>query len=641
MKIYKKFFQKVLALTLISSMMTGFSITAFAADKTLQQDETLYHGLSFEEELAEAETVLDLGDITNRTTNLVLPYSYATHINIVWESSDESVIDLKGKVILPTDTDKDVTLTATFSSTKISDTKTKKFTVHVPKATTADILARDAKDAQEYIDYILNTGYKLPSAEEIGIRSEIKWELTSGEAEIKDGKLVKTEQSAERQPVELKATLTYEGETKETICSNLTLLDEYVGYILSYFGGKEESKDMYLGYSYDGVHWMRLNKADKILSSTMGDKEIRDPYIMRKKDGSFAIICTDGWNGPHLSIWDSEDLVTFENERRIKMIEKSGMSENGYTGYHTWAPECTYDPIQDLYTMYWSDPKGHNLEGQTYYATSSDLLTFSQHGNYFEREFKIIDASIKKYKGDYYMVYQDMTGDNEETTLGRRIYVAKSDTLEPGSFYPYSGCISGPVAEGGFLLQNYETGSFQAYYDFYQKHKFGVSTIEDITTDDWVYQGISETMPWDEIRHGGALPVTEKESKAILAKWKLEEPEIISSNENESVTAYVGDTGNDLKLPKIISVTLADGSVKKAGVTWNTDNISFNEIGLFEITGTFDSKDYPVKEGATATLSVNIVKKPVTSPIALIGVGVLVITTVGVTFLIIRKKKVS
>lgn len=638
----KKATKAVLALALSLVTIAGSGMAAFAAPKAIQESDELYHGISFEEELAEAEQVLSLGDTSNQTGNLVLAHSYGLHVNIDWASSDEAVVDLQGKVILPTDSDKDVTLTATLSSTKTETTKTKTFTVHVPKASAADILERDAKDTMEYVDYIVNTGYKLPDSTELGIRSEIVWELTAGEAQLKDNIITKTDKADERQHIELKGTLTYEGETKEISLANMTLLDEYAGYILSYFAGKEESKEMYIGYSYDGIHWMRLNNADAVLTPTLGDEQIRDPFIMRKKDGSFAIFCTDGWNGNELTIWDSEYLTSFDNERLCVMKEgKKGINPDGPSGFHTWAPECNYDPLTDQYIIYWSDPKGNNQHGQTYYNTSSDLLTFSEPGILFGRETPMIDASIKKYKGDFYMVYNDFTGDNSEESTGRRIYVAKADSLEAGAFYPYEGALSEQVAEGPFLFQNFENGSWMAYYDFYQLHKFGVTTIDDITTDKWEYWGINETMPWDEVRHGGVIPVTRKELDKIFEKWKTEEPEIIEICETAGITGHVGDTAKDLKLPEKVSVMLADGSLTEAPVVWDTKNLATDEPGSCTITGTLDKTDLVEKEDLQASLSIEIVEKPAGNTVLIIVIIAVAVAAAGavVTVLFIRKKK--
>lgn len=630
---------KTIIFSLVSCLMMSFFSGAqvLAADAKLQNSDTLYHDISYEDELSEAEKVLSLGDISNVTTKLVLPYSYGIHINIDWKSSDESVVDLKGNVTASMDSEKDVTLAATLSSTKIGETKTKEFVVHVPKMSVEDILNQDAKETQEYIDYIINTGYVLPDSKELGIRSDISWELLSGEAEIKDGKLLKTKSSLERQPVVLKATLKYEGKTKEVEIKNIVLLDKYVGYILSYFAGKNESKEMYIAYSYDGVHWMRLNSADAVLTPKKGNRQIRDPYIMRKKDGSFAVFATNGWTSPMITIWDSENLETFDNERLCKLAEKGGVS----SGFHTWAPECTYDPIEDIYYVYWSDPKANGGVGQIYYNTTKDFENYSQAEVFFEREFFIIDASIKKYKGDYYMVYDDATGDNDTGNGGRRIYAAKADSIKAGNFYPYSGVLSEGIAEGPFLLNNFKDNSWFVYYDYFSQHKFGLTTIDDLTTDNWEYKGVCDTMPWEEVRHGGAIPVTEKEMKKILAKWGKDAPEVSEIKEPKEVKAFTGTTNiSEIELPKSVEVVFSDGKIANIEAKWNTADISFENEGKITINGDLGKGefDYENPDSKSPQITINIERKPTSITLfIIIGIGVLVLA--GAVVVVINKKK--
>lgn len=645
---YRVLASAILAVTtLTASMLTPLTVSAQHA--TLQQTDDLYHEISYEDELKEAVAKTDLGDISNVTTKLVLPYSYGMHVNIAWESSDETVIDLTGNVITPTDADKDITLTATLTSTKIDTVETKKFIVHVPKASIEDVLTQDAKDTHEYIDYILNTGYVLPDSEELEIRSEVTWELTSGEAEIKDGKLVKTDKSAERQPIELKATLTFEGQKKVVEVKNIVLLDEYVGYILSYFAGKEESKEMYIAYSYDGIHWMRLNNADAVLTPKKGRKQIRDPFIMRKKDGSFAVIATNGWASPMISIWDSENLETFENERLCTVTKKGGIA----SGFYAWAPECNYDPITDQYYIYWSDPESNNQECLTLYNTSPDLETMSEYGVFYQAPFKEIDASIKKYKGDYYLVHNDSNGDNDTGKGGRRIYLAKADSLEAGAFHPYTGALSEAVAEGPFLLHNFKTDGWMVYYDYYQKHKFGVASIDDIRTDNWVYEGICDTMPWEEVRHGGAIAVTQNELDKILATWAKEDPELCSITTPEAVSTKAGSDASSLELPATVSVTLADGNIVNAPVTWDIKDSSLEEEGTVTVKGTLgttgtvdDGKAFAPKAGEykftnaenmTAQITIKVEKS---SPIMIfVIVGIVVVVAVLGAAIGLKKKK--
>ncbi|OOB75262.1 hypothetical protein AXF41_09135 [Clostridium haemolyticum] len=77
--------------------------------------------------IEEAKNNINLGDLTNVKNNLTLPTKNVNGVEIVWKSSDESVIKYDGTVKRPNadEKDKKVTLIATF--TKDSATSTKEF----------------------------------------------------------------------------------------------------------------------------------------------------------------------------------------------------------------------------------------------------------------------------------------------------------------------------------------------------------------------------------------------------------------------------------------------------------------------------------------------------------------------------------
>ncbi|MCD3216000.1 transglutaminase, partial [Clostridium botulinum C] len=77
--------------------------------------------------IEEAKNNINLGDLTNVKNNLTLPTKDVNGVEIVWKSSDESVIKYDGTVKRPNadEKDKKVTLIATF--TKDSATSTKEF----------------------------------------------------------------------------------------------------------------------------------------------------------------------------------------------------------------------------------------------------------------------------------------------------------------------------------------------------------------------------------------------------------------------------------------------------------------------------------------------------------------------------------
>ncbi|KAK0447756.1 glycosyl hydrolase [Armillaria borealis] len=107
--------------------------------------------------------------------------------------------------------------------------------------------------------------------------------------------------------------------------------------------------------------WSLVNGGSPVLSSTLGDKGVRDPYIIQHPTtGVFYVVATDlkvygsgkSWdalsrNGSrYLSIWESPDLVTWSDQRLVEVSPpEAGMS---------WAPEATWDPDAQHFIVYWA-----------------------------------------------------------------------------------------------------------------------------------------------------------------------------------------------------------------------------------------------------------------------------------------------
>src|SRR6187402_1051569 len=105
--------------------------------------------------------------------------------------------------------------------------------------------------------------------------------------------------------------------------------DATVGWVLSYFGPEQSAAadSLHLAYSTDGRHWTRLGSGGPAYQLTgMGTNHVRDPFILRKRDGSFVYLATDWtlsnddanyWHNPSSKILlaDSKDLLAFTNPR--------------------------------------------------------------------------------------------------------------------------------------------------------------------------------------------------------------------------------------------------------------------------------------------------------------------------------------
>ncbi|HJT74683.1 MAG TPA: hypothetical protein VJ720_11705, partial [Chitinophaga sp.] len=84
---------------------------------------------------------------------------------------------------------------------------------------------------------------------------------------------------------------------KKTLLSILFLLFAFSGiaqnvYVFAYFKGNGED-GLHLAYSRDGYKWTALKNDSSFLTPTVSkDKLMRDPCIIRGKDGTFQMVWT-------------------------------------------------------------------------------------------------------------------------------------------------------------------------------------------------------------------------------------------------------------------------------------------------------------------------------------------------------------
>jgi hypothetical protein len=274
-------------------------------------------------------------------------------------------------------------------------------------------------------------------------------------------------------------------------------------YVLSYFGGSDGQEALYMAYSHDALHWTAINKTRPVLKATLGKKSIRDPYIYRKPDGKFVLMSTDSWFSEYLIFWDSDDLITFKNERWIRM---------NTINQHAWAPECIYDPVLKQSIVYWS--------GNVIYAnTTTDFKTFSSAKKFFDPGHICIDADIVFHNGTNYLFYKDERGANEDNPqLYKALKVATSKTLDFNSLQSGSTeYITEHEVEGPACIKDLTKDRWYLYYDYYFKGGiWGCSYTDDLSSGIWTKMADTEFSLPKGVRHGNAVKVTEAELKKML-----------------------------------------------------------------------------------------------------------------------------
>lgn len=73
---------------------------------------------------------------------------------------------------------------------------------------------------------------------------------------------------------------------------------EYAGYLFAYFTGEGTADGEQIRYALsrgnDALHWRELNAGQPVLTSTIGEKGLRDPFVIRSPEGDkFYMIATD------------------------------------------------------------------------------------------------------------------------------------------------------------------------------------------------------------------------------------------------------------------------------------------------------------------------------------------------------------
>ncbi|MFH5182486.1 glycoside hydrolase family 43 protein [Paenibacillus sp. TAB 01] len=180
-------------------------------------------------------------------------------------------------------------------------------------------------------------------------------------------------------------------------------------YVFSYF--KEEQESLFLAVSEDGYQWRELNGGHAIFASHIGSKRLRDPFIWEDREGTFHLIWTDGWRSRSIGYARSSDLIHWEDERLLPVMEQIPETQN------TWAPEIFYDTAAGRCRIIWSStvgtgPRNHRI----WSATTADFKSFTDSSLFFDPGYNVIDANITDLGESYLMLFKDERGSNEKGT---------------------------------------------------------------------------------------------------------------------------------------------------------------------------------------------------------------------------------
>lgn len=298
------------------------------------------------------------------------------------------------------------------------------------------------------------------------------------------------------------------------------------GFLFVTFRGQQGPLDeqIYFALSKDGRNWTALNDSKPVLVSELGEKGVRDPYLLRSHDGrKFYLIATDlSWaldrsvprsiraGSRSLVIWESTDLTRWSEPRLVAVApEDAGCA---------WAPEAVYDEETGDYLVFWaSTTKSDNFaKHRIWAARTRDFKTFGEPFIYIEKPTPVIDTTIIHDGRSYYRFTKDeqfkaVTLETSPKLMGPWTSVpgfslAQLQGHEGPACYVVEPASHGKPATWCLILDHYAKG--RGYQPF---------VTQDLAGGQFA-PGEGFSFPF-HFRHGSVVPVTSAEYQRLQSAY--------------------------------------------------------------------------------------------------------------------------
>ncbi|MGV9348472.1 family 43 glycosylhydrolase [Streptomyces spiralis] len=345
----------------------------------------------------------------------------------------------------------------------------------------------------------------------------------------------------------------------------------YAGYLFAYFTGEDTADGEQIRYALsrgnDPLHWRELNQGKPVLTASIGEKGLRDPFVIRSPEGDrFYLIATDlrmyksssgSWDyvqrhgSKSIMIWESTDLVHWTDQRLVKVAPDNAGN--------TWAPEAYWDDSLGEYVVFWAsklyadDDPDHT--GDTYnrmmYATTKDFRTFSAPKVWDDPGYSVIDSTVVKYKDTYYRYTKDERNPSSDSPCSKFITAEKSKTLTATNYDFVADCVgSGAISrgEGPTVFKSNTAEKWYMFVDEYGGRGYVPFETTDLDSGRWT-PSTDYQLPASP-RHGTVLPVTQAEYDRLLAAYPATSTSVVDATaKGQKAYAVVTETSAKVVLP--------------------------------------------------------------------------------------------
>ncbi|KAB7673104.1 immunoglobulin-like domain-containing protein [Bacillus sp. B1-b2] len=552
------------------------------------------------------------------TSDLKFSEKGSNGTTIKWESENPKIISNEGAVNRPEyeEGDQEVKILATVSDGK--HTATKEFTVVVSKKP-LNLDAVKAASQKLKVNNIndVRGNLTLPTTGDGG--TTVTWKSNNPSVITTTGEVNRPKNGEGNITVILTATITLKNASVSksflATVKEMPKKENYEGYVFSYFTGEGTSngEQIYFALSEGNnpLKWKDLNNGEPAITSNLGEKGLRDPFVIRSPEGDkFYMIATDlkingNWNwdkaqrqgSKSIMVWESNDLINWSEQRMVEVAPK----EAG----NTWAPEIFYDDSTGEYIVFWASKIYEDEEhtGSTHnkmmYSKTRDFYTFTEPEVYIDNGYSVIDTTMIEHDGKIYRFSKDERNNTSTSPNGKFVFQEVGDTVLDSSFDVIKeGIGKGTISagEGPTIFKSNTEEKWYLFVDEFGGRGYVPFETTDLNSGEWKISDDYD-LPASP-RHGTVIPVTKAEHEALLSQVpKVTEPPVekqvtsVSVNK-ESVEMIVGEEEQ-------LSATVAPDDAINKDVVWSSSN---EEIAEVDETGKVKAK----KEGQV-TISVTTV----------------------------------
>jgi len=302
---------------------------------------------------------------------------------------------------------------------------------------------------------------------------------------------------------------------------------QFEGYLFAYFKGEfsQDGEQIYFALSVgnDPLHWQELKGGRPILFSTLGEKGVRDPFIVRSPSGDgFYLIATDlriygneDWNraknagSRSIMVWKSTDLVHWSEQTMVEIAPP----EAG----NAWAPEVLCGENGEFYVFWASNMKSkfdaadEKMYHKMLVATTRDFSSFSEPAIYMDYGQSLIDTTMIQNNGRVYRF-----------TKGDHIFQESGDSFHDRQFKMINNNVEEKFMVKGEGPIIFKSNSEEKWYLFIDE--FGLRGYLPLETDDldsgqWK---MPKTFKLPQVpRHGCVIPITKAEHEHLLNHYGI------------------------------------------------------------------------------------------------------------------------